>query len=188
MIDRLVQTAEYTVRVTKERFEMTKKAVVAMSTGEELPCVPSSRGCTGASHTYSWTVPQTMDCPLQLIRQTTMNQESGCAILVDESAQIVLEITSSVPTEVGTCPGQWLKTTEPQILIALDSSARFGYSTQWRWNRGNSFGRLETPWKSTSAGESSPRSEPQPTVTAIYRCMVSSPSLMYTLGYSAAHH
>ena len=84
---------------------MTKKAVIAMSTGEELPCIPSSRGCTGASHTYSWTIPQTMDCPLQLIRQTTMTQESGSAILVDESAQIVLEITSSVPTEIGTCPG-----------------------------------------------------------------------------------
>merc|ERR1711891_72947 len=30
VIDRLVQTAEYTLRVTKERFEMTKKTVVAM--------------------------------------------------------------------------------------------------------------------------------------------------------------
>ena len=34
VIDRLVQTAEYAVRVTKEQFEMTKTAVVAMSTGE----------------------------------------------------------------------------------------------------------------------------------------------------------
>ena len=70
-----------------------------------------------------------MDCPLQLIRQTTMTQESGSAILVDESAQIVLEITSSVPTEVGTCPGQWLKTTEPRILVVVDSSASLDLET-----------------------------------------------------------
>ena len=129
VIDRLVQSAEYTLRVTKERFEMTQKTVVAMSTGEELPCVPNSRGCTGASHTYSWTAPQSMDCPLQVIRQITMTQESGSAILVDESAQIVLEITSSVPTEVGTCPGRWLKTTEPRILVVMDSSAKLDLET-----------------------------------------------------------
>ena len=129
VIDRLVQSAEYTVRVTKEQFEMTKKAVVAMSTGENLPCVPSSRGCAGASHTYSWTVPQTMDCPLQIIRRATMTQESGSAILVDESAQVVLEITSSVPAEVGTCPGQWLKTTEPRILVVLNSSVNLDLET-----------------------------------------------------------
>ena len=58
-----------------------------------------------------------------------MTQESGSAILVDKSAQIVLEITSSVPTEVGTCPGQWLKTTEPRILIVLDSSANLDLET-----------------------------------------------------------
>ena len=60
MIDRLVQTAEYTVKVTKEQFEMTKAVVTALSTGERLPCAPSSRGCAGASHAYSWTVPNTM--------------------------------------------------------------------------------------------------------------------------------
>ena len=41
---------------------------------------------------------------------------------MDELAQIVLEITSSVPTEVGTCPGDWLKTTEPRIMVMLNSS------------------------------------------------------------------
>ena len=51
-----------------------------------------------------------------------MNQESGSAILVDESAQIVLEVTNSVPTDVGTCPGNWLKTTEPRIMVMLNSS------------------------------------------------------------------
>ena len=76
VIDRLVPMAEYAVRVTKEQFEMTKAAVVALSTGENLPCIPSSRGCAGASHAYSWTVPKTMDCPLQIIRRATMIQES----------------------------------------------------------------------------------------------------------------
>ena len=61
VIDQLVQTAKYTVTVTKEQFEMTKAAVTALSTGERLPCGPSSRGCTGASHAYSWTVTTTMD-------------------------------------------------------------------------------------------------------------------------------
>ena len=129
VIDRLVQTAEYTVRVTKEQFEMTKAAVVAMSTGERLPCTPNSRGCAGASHAYSWTVPKTMDCPLQIIRRAKMTQESGSPILVDESAQIVLEITSSVPTAVGTCPGEWLKTTEPRILVVLNSSETLDLET-----------------------------------------------------------
>ena len=108
---------------------MTKAAVVAMSTGERLPCTPNSRGCAGASHAYSWTVPKTMDCPLQIIRRAKMTQESGSAILVDESAQIVLEITSSVPTAVGTCPGEWLKTTEPRILVVLNSSETLDLET-----------------------------------------------------------
>ena len=99
VIDRLVQTAEYTGQVTKEQFEMTKAVVIAVSTGERLPCAPSSRGCASASHAYSWTVPNTMDCPLQIIRRAEMTQESGSTILVDESAKIVLEITSSVPTD-----------------------------------------------------------------------------------------
>ena len=42
LIDRLVQTAEYTVTVTREQFEMTKAIVTALSTGERLPCAPSS--------------------------------------------------------------------------------------------------------------------------------------------------
>ena len=63
-----------------------------------------------------------MDCPLQIIRRTEMIQESGSAILVDESAQIVLEITSDTPTDVGACPGHWLKTTEPRIMVMLNNS------------------------------------------------------------------
>ena len=51
-----------------------------------------------------------------------MIQELGSAILVDEPAQIVMEITGNAPTEVGTCPGRWLKTTEPRIMVMLNSS------------------------------------------------------------------
>ena len=238
VIDRLVQTAEYAVRVTKEQFEMTKTAVVAMSTGEQLPCAPSSRGCAGASHAYSWTVPKTMDCPLQIIRRATMTQESRSTILVDESAQIVLEITSSGPTEVGTCPGRWLKTTEPRILVVLNSSEILDLETvqpeevdpflalamsrmymeywrdmqhstagdlterqkcrrqlntlqqqhTWKWSRENSYGKLEMPWKCSSAGRSSRLSGQRRTVIVIYQCMEHSPSQMCTPGYFEALH
>ena len=82
MIDRLVQTAKYQVMVTKEQFEITKMAVTALSTGENLQCTPTSRGCTGARHT--WMVPMTMDCPLQMIRSATMTQEVGSTLLVDQ--------------------------------------------------------------------------------------------------------
>ena len=116
VIDRLVQTTEYTVIVTKEQFDMTKATVVALLTGKRLPCGPDRQGCTGASHAYSWTVPATIDCPLQVIRQAEMTQEVGSAILMDAPAQIVLEIADYSPTAIGTCPGSWLKMTEPRIV------------------------------------------------------------------------
>ena len=40
VIDRLIQTAEYKLIVTKERFELTRRTVTAMSTGELLSCPP----------------------------------------------------------------------------------------------------------------------------------------------------
>ena len=108
---------------------MTKSTVTALSTGERLPCEPSSRGCAGASHAYSWTVPATMDCPLQVIRQAEMVREAGSAILVDNPAQIVLEVTGTTPTPVGTCPGGWLTTTEPRIVVMLNVSKSLGLET-----------------------------------------------------------
>ena len=70
-----------------------------------------------------------MDCPLQIKRHAEMTQKIGSAILVDESAQIILEITSSVPTNVGTYPGNWLKTTEPRIMIVMNSSKTLDLET-----------------------------------------------------------
>ena len=72
MINRLVQTAEYEVTVTTERFKLSTSSVKALSTGERLQRSPTSRGCAGACHVYSWMVPATMDCPLQLIRTAMM--------------------------------------------------------------------------------------------------------------------
>ena len=42
MIDRLVQTTEYEVTVSAEQFELTKMAVMAISTREQLQCSPTS--------------------------------------------------------------------------------------------------------------------------------------------------
>merc|ERR1711989_177520 len=79
VIDRLIQTA------------------AAVSTGELLSCPPMDRGCTGALHTYSWTIPTSMDCPLQVIRKTTLAQAAGSALLVDLPAEIVLELAGTSP-------------------------------------------------------------------------------------------
>ena len=51
-----------------------------------------------------------------------MAQEAGSAILVDTPAQIVLEVTSTTTTAVGTCPGGWLTMTEPRIVVMLNVS------------------------------------------------------------------
>ena len=113
VIDRLVQTTEYEVSITKEQFEMTKSMVTALSTGEQLPYKAASRGCTGACHTCSWTVPETMDCPLQVIHRAKMTQETGSAILVDLPAQIIVEVADKTPQTFSSCPGAWHTTTEP---------------------------------------------------------------------------
>ena len=126
MIDRLVQTAEYQVTVTKEQFELTKTTATAMSTGERLKCSPTNRGCTGAHHTYNWTIPASMDCPLQVIRRATVTRETGSALLVDLPAELVLEVASQSPRQYGTCPGEWYATTEPRIAVLLNSSAAPG--------------------------------------------------------------
>ena len=70
-----------------------------------------------------------MDCPVQVIRRAEMVQEVGSAILVDVPAQIVLEATSTTPTAIGTCPGGWLKTTEPRIVIMLNASKSLDMET-----------------------------------------------------------
>ena len=43
VINRLLQTAEYEVSVTKELFEMTKSTVTTLSTVERLLCDAASR-------------------------------------------------------------------------------------------------------------------------------------------------
>ena len=123
VIDRLIQTAEYKLVVTKERFELTKQTVTAMSTGELLSCPPMDRGCTGALHTYSWTIPTSMDCPLQVIRKATLAQAAGSALLVDLPAEIVLELAGTSPRQYGACTGDWYATTEPRIAVMLNASA-----------------------------------------------------------------
>ena len=114
--------AEYEVSVTKERFEMTKSAVTGLWTGERLPCDATSRGCAGARHAYSWTVPETMDCPLQVILYARMTRDTGSAILIDLPAQVVVEVTSQTPQTFGTCPGSWYTTTETQIVVMFNAS------------------------------------------------------------------
>ena len=63
MIDRLVQTAEYQVMVTKEQFELTQKVATAMSMGECLKCAPWIEGVqepatpTAGPCPRQWTAP-----------------------------------------------------------------------------------------------------------------------------------
>ena len=74
VIDWLVQVAKYEVTVTTEHFELSTTSVTALSMGEQLLCSQSSRGCAGAHHTYNWTMPATIYCPLQVIRSTVMSR------------------------------------------------------------------------------------------------------------------
>ena len=53
MINRLVQTTKYEVTVTTEQLELSTSSVTALSTGEQLQCSDTSRGCTGARYVYS---------------------------------------------------------------------------------------------------------------------------------------
>ena len=87
VIDQLVQTAEYEVTVTAEHFKLSATTVTTLSTGEQLPCSPTSKGCVGACHAYSCTIAAMMDCPLQVIPSTVATCREGSMVLVDELAQ-----------------------------------------------------------------------------------------------------
>ena len=73
----LVQTTENEVTVTTEHFELSTLSMTTLSTDEQLLCSPTSQGCRGACHAYSWIVPVTMDCPLQAIWSTVMCPQDG---------------------------------------------------------------------------------------------------------------
>ena len=69
-----------------------------------------------------------MDCPLQLIQTAQMSQEAGSALLVDTPAQIVVELADQPPQAHGTSPGAWQTTTEPRIVVMLNTTEIPGLS------------------------------------------------------------
>ena len=120
-IDRLVQTAEYTVAVTEERFELTANTADALSTGEHLECKPDEQGCVGVQHTYCWVVPDSFSCPLQVIKSVGFTQRAG-RMRINPTEQLVVELGPQGPTKQGSCPGLWFTTQEPRLVVMVNAT------------------------------------------------------------------
>ena len=124
-IDRLVQTAEYSIVVIEETFELTRTTAMALATGERLKCPPRDRGCVGAQHTYSWTMPKMFECPLELIKTAGFTQRDG-QIFINQADQTVIELSEAAPTKRGECPGVWRDTQEPRLVVLVNATAVAG--------------------------------------------------------------
>ena len=116
VIDQLVQTAKYEVSVMKDQFELSATTVYALSTRERLECTPENRG-----YAYSWRIPVSMDCLLQIIWSTHMSRYGGSGLLVDELAQVVVKLTIQPPQPRGKCPGVRQVTIEPRIMVMVNA-------------------------------------------------------------------
>ena len=107
--------------VTEERFELTATTADALSTGEHLDCKPEERGCAGVQHTYCWVVPDSFNCPLQVIKSVGFTQRAG-RMRINPTEQLVVELGPHEPAPHGACPGLWFTTQEPRLVVMVNAT------------------------------------------------------------------
>ena len=116
VVEDILQVSQFKVLVEAERYYLRDNRVETMYDHTLLPqdCPSSALGCTVAKWTYIWD-PPTDSCPLEKVRQTSM-QATG-DYLIDHKNKILIKPLASTSSPRG-CPTGIIKRTEyPNIFI-----------------------------------------------------------------------
>ena len=120
VVNDMLQVSQFKVLVEEERYYLRDKRVETMYDHVLLPrnCPSSAIGCAVAKWTYIWD-PPTDYCPLEKVRQTTM-QTSG-EYLIDHKNKILIKPLAATPSPRG-CPTGIIRRTEYHNLFITEAN------------------------------------------------------------------
>ena len=122
LIDDILIITQTKVVIQEEDFILTGRNIEAVDDHLILECSPSSGGCRSNRKTYIWGKAKS-DCPLKLIRQTTM--EVVGEYLIDRKEGVVIKKLAAKASPPG-CPNGLLFTTEySHVFITEDVDQRY---------------------------------------------------------------
>ena len=122
LIDDILVIAQTKIVIKEEDYILNGREVESVDDHLILECKPSAGGCRSHRKTYVWNKAKT-DCPLKLIRQTTM--EVVGEYLIDRREGVVIKKLAAKASPPG-CPNGLLFTTEySNVYITEDLDLRY---------------------------------------------------------------